>query len=324
MKRIPVVVVLASLSFGATALFVEYRRELARARLQASSGSRIAATACGPIEYGSEGEGPPVLVVHGAGGGFDQGLGFGRPLTEWGFRVVAPSRFGYLRTPLPRDASPESQGDAHACLLDALHLDRVAVMGGSAGAPSAMQLCLRHPERCSSMVLVVPLAFAEKAPGEASRSPSGMTLFLMDAMLRSDFGFWIASRFARDAMVGSILGTPPSDVAKADVDEQRRVSEILRRIEPVSWRAAGLRNDATVARTLTPFALERISARALVISVENDRYDTYRSARYTAARIPNARFAGYRDGGHVWAGHDAELIGEIGRFLREDLKSSAF
>jgi 2-hydroxy-6-oxonona-2,4-dienedioate hydrolase len=240
MRKIVVVVLLASLSFGATFLFIDYRREMARARFHASSGSQIAATACGPIEYAIEGEGPPVLVVHGAGGGFDQGLAFGQPLAEWGFRVIAVFRFGYLRTPLPRDASPEAQGDAHACLLDALHVDRVAVMGGSAGAPSAMQLCLRHPERCSSMVLVVPLAFAEKAPGEVPRSPSGMALFLMEKALRSDFGFWIASTFARDSMVGSILATPPSDVAKADVDEQRRVREMLRHIEPISWRAAGL------------------------------------------------------------------------------------
>jgi 2-hydroxy-6-oxonona-2,4-dienedioate hydrolase len=70
-------------------------------------------------------------------------------------------------------------------------------------------------------------------------------------------------------------------------------------------------------------ALERIPAKTLVISVENDRYDTYRSARYTAARISTARFVGYRDGGHVWVGHQAELIGEIGRFLREDPRPSA-
>jgi len=317
MRKIVAVVVLTFLSFGATLLFVEYRREMARARLQASSGSHVAATACGPIEYASEGEGPPVLVVHGAGGGFDQGLAFGRPLTEWGFRVIAVSRFGYLRTPLPRDASPEAQGDAHACLLDALHVDRAAVMGGSAGAPSAMQLCLQHPERCSSMVLVVPLAFAEKT----EPAPSGMPLFLMETTLRSDFRFWLASTFARDSMIGSILATPPSDVAKADVDEQRRVREMLRNIEPIRWRAAGLRNDATVARTLSPLPLDRISVPTLVISVENDRYDTYRSARYTAARIPNARFVGYRDGGHVWVGHQAQLIGEIGRFLRQDFRS---
>jgi pimeloyl-ACP methyl ester carboxylesterase len=49
------------------------------------------------------------------------------------------SRFGYLRTPLPADASAAAQADAHACLLDALGIRRAAIVGASAGAPSAMQ-----------------------------------------------------------------------------------------------------------------------------------------------------------------------------------------
>ena len=72
---------------------------------------------------------PLILVIHGAGGGFDQGLEFARPLVDAGFQVIAPSRFGYLRTPLPQDASPMAQADAHASLLDALQLEKVAVVG---------------------------------------------------------------------------------------------------------------------------------------------------------------------------------------------------
>jgi 2-hydroxy-6-oxonona-2,4-dienedioate hydrolase len=60
------------------------------------------------------GEGPPGLVVHGAGGGYDQALAFGEPLARSGFHVITMSRFGYLRTPLPSDASSAAQADAHA------------------------------------------------------------------------------------------------------------------------------------------------------------------------------------------------------------------
>src|SRR4051794_15511903 len=126
-----------------------YRRDIAVERLRASTGSQIAQTACGPIEYAAVGAGPAVLLVHGAGGGFDQLLDTVGELARRGFRVVAPSRFGYLRTPLPADASPAAQADAHACLLDALKIDRAAVIGVSAGAPSSMQFALRHAKRCS-------------------------------------------------------------------------------------------------------------------------------------------------------------------------------
>lgn len=58
---------------------------------------------------------------------------------------------------------------AHACLLAALKIERVAAIGGSAGAPSAMQLCLRHPEMSSAVVLLFPIAFAPGHAIEASR-----------------------------------------------------------------------------------------------------------------------------------------------------------
>src|SRR5439155_8391596 len=109
------------------------------------------------------GRGRTVLLVHGAGGGYDQLLDMARELAAAGVRVVAPSRFGYLRTPLPADASPAAQADAHACLLDALGIERAAVIGVSAGAPSSMQFALRHPQRTSALVLVVPLAYVPHA-----------------------------------------------------------------------------------------------------------------------------------------------------------------
>jgi len=92
-------------------------------------------TRCGPIEYQEAGQGVPLLVVHGSGGGHDQGMAFARPLARRGIRVIAMSRFGYLRTPMPADASVPAQADAHVCLLDALGMardDRYETYAGAA------------------------------------------------------------------------------------------------------------------------------------------------------------------------------------------------
>ena len=94
--------------------YARFRPSLVGARARISTGSQIASTRCGPIEYAEAGAGPPVLVIHGAGGGFDQGITLGEAPARGGFRVIAPSRFGYLRTPVPADASAEAQADAHA------------------------------------------------------------------------------------------------------------------------------------------------------------------------------------------------------------------
>jgi hypothetical protein len=41
--------------------------------------------------------------------------------------IFAMSRFGYLRTVMPVDASPAAQADAHLGLMDALGIDRAVI-----------------------------------------------------------------------------------------------------------------------------------------------------------------------------------------------------
>ena len=111
---------LIALALISAALLIGWRfdRDIAAARARAAQGSVLIDTRCGPIEYQEAGAGVPLLAVHGSGGGHDQGMAFARPLAQHGLRVIAMSRFGYLRTPMPADASAAAQADAHVCLLD--------------------------------------------------------------------------------------------------------------------------------------------------------------------------------------------------------------
>jgi pimeloyl-ACP methyl ester carboxylesterase len=294
-----------------------YQRDIERARERVATGSHVAQTRCGPIEYAVAGDGPPVLIVHGAGGGFDQGMDFGKALTANGFRVIAMSRFGYLRTPIPNDAAPPAQADAHACLLDALGIRRAAIVGASAGAPSSMQFALRHPQRISALVLLVPAAYKPRPAGESpTQAPPG-TALLFGTALRSDFLFWAAIRLAPATVTRAILATPPDVVANASAEEQARVGEILEHILPVSPRRYGLMNDASVISTLPRYEFERITTPTLIFSLADDLFGTYDIARYTADHIPGARFISYPTGGHVWVGHQKEVSAEIAAFLRK-------
>jgi 2-hydroxy-6-oxonona-2,4-dienedioate hydrolase len=316
-------VILGSLGAGLSALvWLRYRRDIKRAHERVRAGSRIARTPAGPVEYGEAGEGPPVLVVHGAGGGFDQGLEVTRPLAESGFRVIAMSRFGYLRTPLPDDASPAAQADAHAALLDALGVSRVAVLGASAGAPSSMQFALRHPGRTERLLLAVPLAYPVGAEARAEgampeRLPAAMRA-LFDMALRSDFLFWAAERTFRNAMFRAVLGTPPSVLRSAGAEERARVARVLDLIQPLHLRRLGLLNDASIVRSLPRYELERIVAPTLVLAVADCLYGTYAGARYSAEHIPSARLVSLPSGGHLWVGHQQEMFDEISGFLREN------
>ena len=88
--------------------YTRYRRELGAAcRRVQSSGSSITEARLGAIEQVTFGEGPPVLLAHGVVGGADQGRGLVGAYFGDGFKVVAVSRFGYGRSPLPTEDSSQ-------------------------------------------------------------------------------------------------------------------------------------------------------------------------------------------------------------------------
>ena len=76
-------------------IYVRYESDISAARRKLQSGSQIAHTACGPIEYAVAGSGPAVLVIHGAGGGYSQVSAFNHLLASSGFKAIAMARFGY-------------------------------------------------------------------------------------------------------------------------------------------------------------------------------------------------------------------------------------
>lgn len=294
----------------------KYQRDINQARERISVGSQIVDTPCGQIEYADVGKGSPVLLVHGAGSGYDQGIDDSTSLVQSGFRVIAMSRFGYLRTPLPDDASAVAQADAHACLLDALHIPRAAIVGASAGAPSSMQFALRFPERTSALILLVPITYVPRPDGTPRmQTPPGFE-FLFDTALQSDFLFWAAPQLAPETVIQAILATPPAVVENASVEERARIQKVLINILPVSPRRLGLLNDAAVASSLTRYDLERITAPTLILSVADDLFGTYEGARYSADHIPRAHFISYPSGGHLCVGHQKDMISKIANFIK--------
>lgn len=290
-----------------------YRHDLAQARAAATSGSLIAATAAGPIEYGERGAGAPLLLIHGAGGGFDQGLALADQLIGDGFRVVAPSRFGYLRTPLPADASPAAQADAHAALLSALDISRAIVVGVSAGARSALELAIRHPQHVGALALIVPGTYAPTSPVsiEASRG-SRLAFRLVDTGM--DFAWWALGKIA-PAILIRFLGVRPELAATAPEAERGRVLAVMRSVAPLSMRAAGIGVDSAPA--LHELPLHRIGAPTFIVSARDDLFNTAPAAAFAAANIPGARLVIYDTGGHLLVGRTPEVRALLREFLAQ-------
>lgn len=143
-----------TLGAGVVVTVALYARDMRRAYQRINSGSDVMTSPVGTIEWADGGAGLPVLVVHGSGGGFDQGALIARAVLDEGVRWIAPSRFGYLRSTIPPEATFDVQAHAYAALLDHLHVDRVAVVALSHGGPSALLFAVLYPERVSSLTLI--------------------------------------------------------------------------------------------------------------------------------------------------------------------------
>lgn len=296
-------------------VWVRYRRDLRAARSRTRAGSRMVDTAAGPIEYAITGAGSPVLVLHGAAGGWDQGLYSARDLVHRGFRVIAPSRFGYLRTPMPAGASPASEADALAALLDALGIERAAVVSYSAGATPAFQLALRHPDRVSRLVFFVPggggvLTERTRAPAAAGR------VFLRD------FPMWAAQHIA-PRLMWRLVGVPASLVPSLAPRDRVALETMVELILPVGTRRRGLLYDAHNQSGAEPrYPIERIGAPTLLVTAADDLYRTAPVARRAARLIPGARLIEYERGGHLLLGCDGDLTPRVVEFLAEPLPAA--
>lgn len=315
MRRRTLVLGLAGLGalIAGGAAWSAFSSDVRQARALTQRRSTIFQGRFGAMEFAEAGTGSPVLMTHGTGGGFDQGLDMSKPLSEAGWRVIAPSRFGYLGSAFPDDPSSENQADAFVDLLDHLGIERAPIIGGSAGALSAMQFAIRHPDRCSALVAMVPAAYAPGRP--PVKPPTALAQAIIDYALKSDFLFWAAMTLNEDAMIGALLATDPALVRRADPSERARVRSILRHILPVSDRTRGLINDGRLAYNPAPMPLEAIRAPTLAVSLEDDRFQTLAAARHIAETVPGAQLIVFPEGGHVWVGHDREVFAEVAQFL---------
>lgn len=293
---------------GAAAVRRRFGNEMAAARARiAAVGPRVVVTARGLVEYAERGEGSPVLGVHGVFGGCDQGLLLAAESVGEGFRVIAPSRFGYLGSPLPSDATPAAQADVFVALLDALQLERVPVVAHSAGATSALQLALRHADRITGLALISP-----NAPGlELTVPPKPVAR----ALFGSDLTFWLLARY-RHAHPESMLGVPNG--YKLNSEDVQSLRALMDTMLPARPRRDGALFDAFVSnRDVDEYRLEAIGIPTLVVGARDDPLTLYLNVAAMAQRIPGARLLTLEHGGHTLLGGGERVRHELGAFLAQ-------
>jgi 4,5:9,10-diseco-3-hydroxy-5,9,17-trioxoandrosta-1(10),2-diene-4-oate hydrolase len=108
------------------------------------------------IRYIEDGDGPPVILLHGAslGSSADVFIRNLAPPAEAGFQAIAFDQPGFGLSDVPADHSAAYRRDIVPKFMDALRLKHAALVGHSQAGNPAVQLALKEPERYTHLVVL--------------------------------------------------------------------------------------------------------------------------------------------------------------------------
>lgn len=281
----------------AVGVFAAYLSDIHNAFQRISGQSQLIKSVYGTIEYTRHGSGIPVLVIHGAGGGYDQGELIAKTVLDSNFDVITPSRFGYLASDLPDNATWSDQANAYALLLDHLGINKVAVVAMSQGGASALMFAVLYPHRVSSLSCLscgVAPAITEADAAEQDRADRQGNL--LKTLFQRDFPYWLVSRVFQSALLG-VIGAHKDTLKAMTAEQQQLARRFITEMNPVSRRAGGVIFDN---ETLLPGdRIHQISAPTLIVHAKDDTLQLYRNAVFAADLIPGAELMSFEAGGHL-------------------------
>lgn len=291
---------------------------------------RIAQTKKGKVEYDlTEGNSPVVLSVHAGLGGADQGRLIADWISKKGYRVLSPSRPGYLGTPLDSGRTIEEQADLLVALLDTLEIKKVVLLSLSAGGPIAYVLAARHPERVWALVAISSVSGYYFMPETVG--PVGEAIFMSTPgqKLMSVFMNKTPRLFLSGALAG--IGYLPKSQRKTYVDHVMNsptgltfMKGIMDTMYPYSQRTQGNKNDMEQFRTMPPLPFDKISCPSLIIHGTHDADVKFYEGVRAYEHIKGAERYWIEQGDHLgfWLSPEADKVQEFAlAFLKRHVKS---
>jgi pimeloyl-ACP methyl ester carboxylesterase len=253
--------------------------------------------------YLQAGQGPAVLLIHGAGPGACAQVVWKptiHPLAAAGYAVYAYDQPGFGHSAIPPDHGMEFRVAHARALIAALGLERVHLIGSSMGAYIAARLALEEP-RCGRLVLVASSTLAPEGSEAAAARARAHAQELRDFTP------------SREAIRTLTLGTIFTQALVTDelVEERLAMSLGPRQEAHARRRQAGrprpLRDE--LARLATP---------TLIVWGRNDAGAAVERASLLQALIPGSELHVFDRAGH-WVQWDqaARFVTLVAGFLRE-------
>lgn len=258
-------------------------------------GAKTANLSYGNMTYVDRGEGEIILSVHGIFGGYDQAYDTCKNFSS-DYRIIAPSRFGYLGSDILGNGTPAEQASAYVELLDKLRIDKVYLLATSAGGSIAIRFALDYPERTKGLILycsAMPYAEEPKKYSEYVGPP---------AFLCNDYAMFFIS-----PLFEPIMGMESSTIYS---------------MLPVEDRKEGVILDASVtnpdmARNFDDYEIESLQVPSLILHAKDDKLANYEDTLNALGRFPNCKFISFETGGHMMVGHSKEIEKAVSEFVKD-------
>jgi 2-hydroxy-6-oxonona-2,4-dienedioate hydrolase len=272
---------------------VVYLWDINRSYKRVQGRGTVISSPYGNIEYTSGGTGPDVLVIHGAGGGYDQGELLVQAVLGDKFHWITPSRFGYLRSTFHNGATWDDQARAYAFLLDRLGLRKVAVVALSQGGPSALLFAVLYPERVASLTLISCGVASSATDEQAQANKKGNMLKMI---FQYDLLYWTTTKLFKKQFMG-LMGAPDAVVVSLTLHQRELAEKVIDFMNPVSLRSAGVTLDNTAKMPNERIAA--IQTPTLVVHATDDMLQLYHNAEFAISTIPGAKLSRFERGGHL-------------------------
>lgn len=250
----------------------------------------------GKMTYVDKGSGEVIFSVHGIFGGYDQAFDTCKDFVD-DYRIIAPSRFGYLGSDVLGKGTPKEQAFAYKMLLDELGIDKVFVLATSAGGTPAIRFVLDYPERVKGLILycsaLPPISKPNKVADYAG--PPGF--------LCNNYAMFLMSPLFKP-----ILGM-----------ESDTIYEML----PVSRRKEGIVLDSKItnldmSRNFDDYDIESMNTPTIVLLSQDDKLVNYKEASESICRFKNLyKFISFENGGHLMEGHSEEVKTAVSDFIKK-------
>lgn len=280
------------------------------AELTAESTSRFVQTATHRIHYNEAGSGHPVILLHGSGPGSTGWSNFRTNIAALAedFHVYAVDMPGWGDSDTQSEETGYDHVAALVALMDALDIDRAALVGNSMGGITSISTAILHPERVSHLI-----SMGAPVPGQNTWAAGGLS-----EGLKVLFRTYREPTIENMRQVTEVMAFDPA-VTSGDLAALRLDSALAHPEHLASWNDAPGGNPLSTEYFTYGPRLAEITAPTLAIHGRDDRVVSYEQSLRLVSAVDDSRLLLLNRCGH-WA--QIEHAVEFNRVVRDFIQNT--